>query len=355
MPKSAREKVILGAVFLVSFVVQLWLWFGPFPYTDVDLWTKAAQQFANGTWPGFSSPIPPHPGTTILLPASGLVLLGVPAFVALQCTIAFLMSLAVVSIVYLCRILRPKSLWWLGVAVLLIPNPLYLEMTVPTALAALISCTYILLILYMYEKGITRETLFYTGICAGILLATRLDTGVSVLLISIPFLWKLANKQLFLLLGTTTLFFGALNPYIWEGPFMYAQSFLRQLGVNTTTDSGFGYSHNATILAFISFALAFSVVYFRQQYSSLSREYLFWLVAGSTALCAVIMFSKYHPIRYFFQLMTLWEVFLPLFVLDGINNLSRRLSEASQYCARYIFILCILGERLVSIYFLWRW
>lgn len=353
MLRFNREKLILGLVFFISLAVQLWLWLGRFPYTDNNIWVPGAQDFANGILPGYFTTIPPHPGTTILLPAAALILFGVSAYNAMQIAISVLMTCGIVCMVYLCRVLRPKSPWWLGVCALFIPNPLYLEMSVPSALAAVLSCIYILLVLYIREKGSSRELFAFLGVCAGVLLATRTDVGVSIMLFSLPFLWPLAGKKLIETAVFALLYFGALNPFIWENPIKYAWEFVGQVGANTMTPFGFEYPLSITIFAGISFVLGFTSAYSRVNFSSLPKDYLKWILATTVLVCGLLLLSKYHPSRYFFPYIAIGEMFLPLFLLDLLDRFGSWRIFQPAYRSAYALMALFLVSRIWTIYSLW--
>src|SRR5882724_3384408 len=110
--------VLFVLIFSVILTVQVYTW-KTRGGIDVDLWAKGAAQLADGTLPPFWGPIPSHPGTTIIIPAAFLMLFGVPSILALELTSAILTSLCIAIILYLCYLLRPRSLWWIGAAMLL--------------------------------------------------------------------------------------------------------------------------------------------------------------------------------------------------------------------------------------------
>jgi hypothetical protein len=349
----SREKFVLSAIFLVSLAMQLWLWLGHFPYTDNNIWVPGAQDFADGVLPGYSTTIPQHPGTAILLPVAALIRLGIPAYDAMQITMAFLMSICVVIMAYLCRVLRPQSLWWLGVCALFIPNPIYMEMSAVSALAAVLACIYILLMLYIREKGASRESLALLGVCGGVLLATRADVGVSIMLFSLPFLWPLARIGLIRTGVIALLYFGALNPFIWAAPTTYIVSFVRQVGENAVTSNVFDYPLSIITGAVVAFALGFIGTYIRPNFLSLPKDYLKWFLATSVLLCGLLLISQYHPTRYFFPLIAMWEMFLPLFLLELLGYFAAWKIFRPLRRSEYALILLLLFFRVWTIYMMW--
>jgi hypothetical protein len=347
-----KNNLVTCSVFLISCAVQTYLWFGPFLYVDSEYWTAAARQFAHGVLPPFSTFVAAHPATTILLPAAGLIISGVPSVYAIQITMIILISAAISIIVYLCREVRPQSLWWLGVAALLIPNPHYLKMTIPSALAALVACIYILLLLRTRERGSSRESFFWLGICAGFLLATRIDVGLEILLISLPYLWWHAGKKFFALLPIAALFFVTLNPFLWAGLGDYAASFMLQMNDHLAETIGFGYTISSAALPILSFLIGIAFLLLRPYLSSLPRDFLLWLVVSSSVLCGAVAISSYHPVRYFFPLIVIWEVLLPLFVFDILDR--SRLSDTPRALRRvqYLLLFAFVAAPVISAYIL---
>jgi len=351
--RFSRESFVLWGVFLISLSMQLWLWLGKFPYTDNNIWVPGAQDFANGVLPGYYTTIPPHPGTAILLPAAAIIHLGVTAYDAVQIAMAFLMSVCIVCITYLSRILRPQSLWWLGVCALLILNPIYLEMSAVSALAALLACIYILLILHIREKGASDESLALLGVCAGILLATRTDTGASLMLFSLPFLWPLAGTRLVRTCTMALLYFGALNPFIWADPIMYVLSFLKQISANALTSYVFDYSLWIITGAVIAFILGLIGTYFKPRLFSIPTDYMKWFLATSTIICGLLLVSEYHPTRYFFPFITMWEMFLPLFLLELLSYFGSWKILQPLRRSEYALVLLLLFSRVWVVYAMW--
>jgi hypothetical protein len=45
-----------------------------------------------------------------------------------------------------------------------------------------------------------------------------------------------------------------------------------------------------------------------------------WLIAASFIICTGLFVSSYHPVWYFFPLITTWELFLPLFIFNIIET-----------------------------------
>ena len=348
----SRENYLLFSVLLVSFVIQMCLWFGSVPYPDNEYWAGAANQIAHGVLPSFSSFVPAHPATTILLPAAALILLGVPTPYAIPITMVVLISLSITLSVYLLRTLRPQSLWWLGAAALLIPNPEYLKMTIPTALAALLSGVYILLILRIREKSTSREIFLWLGICAGILLATRIDVGVEMLLVSIPYLWWHVRQNTFYILASSALCFILLNPFVWAGLTEYVASFVDQIRVHVVEQGGFGYPIFSIALPIATLFIGILFACIRPKLSSLPRDFLLWLIVSSVAVCAVIFLSPFHPVRYFFPIITIAEIFLPLLLFDAFAR-----ADVPQIAGRirieYVFITLFVAQRGISMYILW--
>lgn len=349
MPKELSLRLIFVGVFCVGLVMQLSLWFS-YNYTDADLWATASQTLSTHVLPSLDGPIPPHPGTSIILPAAGLIELGIQPYAALQITIAILMALGIASIACLCYSLRPKSPWWLGAVIVLLPNWLYLVLTPPSAVASILATLLVLLALRVREeKQLHATTVLQLGICGGILLATRLDTGVMFLTTSLAYLFFYKGSRMFAAAPIALATFAILNPYLWFEPLAYVANFFHQVRFNLSVENGLGIQNHMLYLPALSFAISLFIATCKPSYSSVPRDFLLWIMGTSVALWGVLLIPSYHPSRYFFPIIAIWETVLPILLFDCIERSEFARKKILSFPAVYTIAGVLFLYRAVAI------
>jgi hypothetical protein len=250
-----------------------------------------------------------------------------------------------------CYTLRPQSLWWLMPPLVLGLNKLFLDMTPPSTLAALLSTLFVLLILNAREKQWPSATLALAGACAGILLATRLDTGVMFMLVTLPYVCVLAGRRALIMPAFAAAYFAAFDPFFWVNPLEHAASVLTQAYANHLVEVGFLGSRHSLILPLIGVCMAIAYVYLRPYYSTVPKDYLLWLLGASCLIVGALLISPYHPVRYFFPLMTVWEVFVPLLVLELVQRAPAYLRR-SPLSPEFLVFLWLFLDRFPPAFYL---
>ena len=335
----------LFGIFILVLTAHMILWTSPLPITDSELWTASASTIAAGILPDFSTPTPSHPGTTILLPTALLIALHVPATRALGIVMAILMSLCIILIVQQCAIARPHTLWWVSALIVLVPNHLYLQMTPPSAFAAVLAALYVVLLLRIRDTSVNHRLVIALGACGGFLLATRIDIGAALIFISFPYLWSIVRTRALMCLAVAFVVFTALNPYMWIHPILQIQEFVDQIGSNVLVTLGFGFSFSILISTLLAFFLCCVLLCAKKAYISIPRDFLWWLLIFSVVMSLTILRSHYHPARYFFPLMTIWELFLPLFLFESLDRIPR-FSDDARRTMQYIVVILLLLMRI---------
>lgn len=290
----------------------------PVGYGDQLLWTKASQDIANGIF-DLKDPVPPHPGTTILIPAAGLIMLGVPMDPATQYTMIVLISLSIATIAVLCIYLRPHSAWWLGAVALLAPDARFADMTPPSALAALLMCLYVLLLIRFRER-VSDLCLLSLGIVCGLLVATRIDLGAYIAVASLFFLRRHSLRSVIFVGGVSAFVFVALDPYLWVAPLAHVAGFIRQVHSNLSFDMPFDYGYSTAYFSMCVLAFALTLAILRPRLQSIPREFTLWLVAVTVALCGLLYFSEYRVMRYYYPFILTWEVLSALYLFDFLER-----------------------------------
>ncbi len=314
--------LIFFGILGIGLVVQTVLWLA-FPIADEDWWATDAAKVVAGTTLTPQDVTYVHPGTTILYPMAGLVWGGIDPKIAVRLVMAVFIALCTALASAVAYRLRPQSLWWLAVALILVPDLRLLHGTPPSTAAALLTVVFVLLLLYaerMRHLG-TNRSMIYLGICSGILLATRFDTGAFVLVTALLFLVYLFRYRALVLLLTAALVFAASNPYLWASPIAYLSSILSQMFANKAL---------VGIHILVPFLLTFPfailsvfislIVVCRQLLRPTDSEtripidVYVWFLGATALFTALLAPLSFHPIRYFMPFYLTWDVLLPLWL-----------------------------------------
>jgi hypothetical protein len=347
---SVRQKFSL--VFLASLFFQAHIWFSMYSFADIALWSDGVYLIGHGGIPDLRSALPVHPGTPFLFLSALLVGLQVDTNVAMQTVLTFSVSGLITIISYVCFLLRPNSHWWLFTAMFFNLNKTMLDMTPPSVLAALLASVYVLLILLLREDTVKKtRSLALLGVCAGILLTMRLDTGIIFLLASLPYLIFLIDRRTLIVMFFAGLYYVAFNPFLWVNPFEHILAIIDQVEVNRLTSLGFRYNYHTLIFPFTAFFLAILYTFILKRLTTLPHDFLLWMLAASCAICALLLASPYHPVRYFFPLMMMWEIFLPLFLLE-LSTLIPRFSSRFPFSREFPIFLWLFLDRFPAILYI---
>ncbi len=321
-----RGLLILISVFVVGFLVQTTLWF-VFPVADEEYWATDARKIAEGQMLGPADVTYVHPGTTILYPMTALVSIGVEPGDAVRIAMAAFIALCIALAAALAYQLWPAHLWWLALACILLPDVRLLHGTPPSTAAALLTLLFILLLLYAKKRegeGSSGRALVYAGVCAGALLATRIDTGLFVLLSALPVVLYIFKKQVYLFVLTTVCAFIVFNPHLWAEPFTYLASIPRQIFSNTQLVGRKILGMFLLTFPFAILSITISIAAVRLRLLRLATDDIpvppiiyGWFLGMTLVFTALLTPLSYHPVRYFLPFYLVWDILLPvwLFVL----------------------------------------
>jgi hypothetical protein len=338
-----REKYIFFGVLFFGFVIQLvprtLFYFG-----DKSIWADQLRYFLNNDPRMFDFYLAyGHPGTVLLeLGIVFHVLLGVSYATAMTLGESILIAAATAACSVLCFLLYRRSLWWLAAACTLLLNRMYMHATEPTAVVMPLVVLIVLATWWLWERQerISKWHCFLLGTVMGLAAASRLDAGVLVSLPMFLLMWHRHGRRIVLPLfaGAGISFFMA-DPFLWFMPIQHITDLVRKFTLHYTR------SYPSRVQPFtmdtISFvdamwlsavSFAWSLILFRRQ--RLARilpipvMIVFFIIS---AIAMVVVFSsKFQVARYLYPLMMVWEVFLPLFILETLNPTNRRESvEAS--------------------------
>lgn len=340
MPRFPTNPSLVAALILATaalFTFELAFWTSH-PYADDILWSRAAIDFAKSIPPTAHDEMSVHPGTTILVPAGLMIRTGVSPDRALDATLALLTSLGVLGVSFLCWKLRPHTHWWLATGLLLSFNVLYFSLTAPSVIAMFLVIALFLLLLHMHEnEKVTTSSIAVLALIAGLLLATRLDTGILVLSMSAVYLLFTSPRLLFAA-PFALLLLVAFDPYLWSEPVAHITKIVDLVKSNSGTRSPeWAIVSAIPVLAAFVFC-AWSMLFGKKEHTS--KDFLMFLFLVSCFSTVLFTLSSYHPFRYYYVIFAFWEVLAALFIGDMLRQSRYFSSDAAQTIALVALVLC---------------
>ncbi len=354
---NTQTKVFLITFIFVSFLLGIRFYL--LDMTDSGMWGHQAEYILSGNPQQFDFlGAYGHPGTTIV---EGTIILS--KFIHLRSDwivlilVTLLCSLIASLAALICFKLNKEKYWPVGVAITLASSPFFESATPPSVVASLSVVLLSLMTLYLYEhKDKTPEGIIWWGLISGFTVATRTDIGV---LSSLIFFLVLLNKSTFkvLLKGflVSVVTFIVFDPYMWTMPIQHIKDLFHKIFFHYAE---FGIYHIETstiiilsMLASISFLL--SIVAFTRFGTILKLiPQKFWI--GITTLTLVVygMFltSNFQAERYLMPVVLIWEVFLSLYVLKLLDNVSFRNKKLLKICFLIIWFVCYLSFFIQTLY-----
>lgn len=317
--------------FLVAFLAQWGLW-RSVNFVDQSFWLEKVEFLKEDI---FKAPLvfdakrhAAHPGTLVLLPAAVLVKTGLAAAdAALRLSLTLINTVVITATVTMARQLYPKSPWWLGVAGVVLFNPIYQNINPLDAVAASLTVLIFLTLWWCLER---HRAAFLLAILLGLAAATRLHIA---LLLSAPVLGVLAYKDSLrrsALVGLGALITAsALIPFWWLSPAAFVQgAVMNQLAYFTDQTIYLAETYQLSLWELAApsplavFSLLLAVVGLRWKNSSpLPRFFAITLLAGTILILSIFGLSNMQSYRYVFPVIMVWEVLLPLFLLHAMQKI----------------------------------
>ncbi len=342
-----------GHVFLITLLLSLvshgiyWRYLDDSP--DQQSWIGEIQRFNETSLSQQrSSSYYGYPAATILGVSSILYFFGVPAPQLFHGIMVSSISIAIALCTLLCRLLRPKSLWWSGVAGIMIPSQLYYGATPPSAIVTVVITLMMLYALYMYENkndDVLSNVLF--GSIAGTALATRVDISLIVLCFLCVFLFPISKKHIVTILVSAFFVFVLFDPYMQVFPIQHLTDIVHKITYHANLDAAsvFPLRQLLLILPLSGMGLFASILVFffpNVLPSSPPRRFLATIILVCVSIStALVLFSSYHPTWYFYPLLQIFEVLFILYLLDALVLIRRT------FMVIPVLMLLILGNGVV--------
>jgi hypothetical protein len=266
-----------------------------------------------------------HPGTTIIMPAALLFKLGLSGQSSLTYSIALLASLLTASIATICLYLRPDSLWWLSAAIIIMIHPLYFYGTPTNVIIGPTIALLFLLALVIYEHRVEiapLRLLFLFSLVVGFGLSTRLPITVFLAAPLITFIAAYISFKRLLLAVAASVFFAVLfNPFYWFLPLEYIKTIILRTSSHIAYTGAPGFSLTPlwvlyfTPLTVISISVALLTFLLFRQNMPVAPPFLLTLLLVTAATSGLFLSAAFKTLRYFYPLIFIWDILLPLFLL----------------------------------------
>lgn len=327
-----RIYIFLG-VFAYGFFVLQW---GVSPSETLDkfMWANQIQYFLDNDprllnfYAAYG-----HPGTTLVGLGSLLCLsLGISYAQALVLSMSILVAGATAACAVVCARLYPHSLWWIAVTFTLLFSRLHIYSTPPTAVVLPFLVLIVLSTWRLCEQPSARTISSYVlwGVAVGLSTATRVD---ATLLVSFPMFmvvwWQLGNRVLLPTISATVLSFFAADPFLWYMPAQHLADLVHKFSIHykeflSPSKIRPDEWMHAIPLALLSIGWALVHLFKRRQPQLMPVKIMLTLMGVSLLSAIVILSSSYQSIRYFYPVIIIWEVLLPLFMLETFSSAGLR-------------------------------
>lgn len=338
------------------FAVQYFTW-SQWSLVDRHVWedriTLFQTQLKTGDFDASNEIYSGHPGMSIITIGSGIqTLLHKDVRPALAITVSLLVALTITAAGITAHALRPTLPWWPVGALILTAHPLFIGTTPTNAIIAPLIALFALLILWIYEHPDKAKSWIpsIAGAILGMAVVTRIPTTG---LIALPFLVLLANKQyirsLLIILGTGIITALILDPLFILDPYGHINYIFFRTSLNYT-EHVLIYPLTLTIIAtrvpfsILSIILGVALTFRKVRTKHTPPARFIYAMLASTALLVIGIYTvRTQSIRYLIPIAFMWDVFLPLFLINLISHKSVRI-------LRPVYLLVFLALAQLSLF-----
>jgi len=320
-----REKRVFLSLFLYGVVFQF-ATRGAGDLSDTWIWAEQIQFFLERDPRVFDLfGAYGHPGTTLIeLGSLFHGFFGVSYIHATMLSMSILIAGATAACATICLSLFPRSIWWLTTAFILLLDRPYFGVTPTTAIVIPLTTLSILTMWWLWVQRLPQPPwrYFLLGAIIGLTAATRLDTALPVGSVMIAIIWYRfgLSKMLAVLAGAVIAIF-VFDPFLWFMPIRHLADLIRKFTLHYDTKiipTGIESAELIRGLALSALSSGWSLVLLVRR--RLSRIVPIPVIIGcfiiSVFTLAVVLSSSTQSLRYLAPLIVLWEIFLPLLVLE---------------------------------------
>jgi len=324
-------------IFIFSFIfsfILLGLRGKVFYIPDGDMWSKQALYFETGDSRQFNFDRGyGHPGGPII---EGVILLHKITKIPynnpdnlLTLFVTILNSFIIAGTCVLAYLLKKNKYWWFAILSTLSLSVLYDVATPPTTIATPLVVFLCLLTLYYYEnkEKIKIPQVSLWAFFAGLLIATRVDIGIFCVLAFLFLLKSVISwrKISFIIFGAC-ISFVIFDPYMWYMPIKHIKDLIFKITFHyaeiTTQHMSLWAILSISIFAFISIGFLLMILFSKGKIKSpIPLNFSFMLLVMTVVLYIIFLTARIQAPRYFQPIISIWEVFLPLFIFPFLPKI----------------------------------
>jgi hypothetical protein len=279
-----------------------------------------------------------QPGTTILELGSLLYLLpGVSYAQAFHFSMIIIISGAIAACAALSSILFRHPLAWVTTVFILLPDRQYIVATPPTAAVMPLIVLTILSAWWLWVQNSPHHKWqpVLLGAIIGFSAATRLDASVLAGSMVVIVLWRRFSYRIVLpIIAGAAISFFLSDPYLWFTPLQHIADLVRKFTVHyggkvMPIDMDYEELMRALALPAICFGWTFVLLVRRRLSPIMPVPIMIGLSSISFLALAIVLSSTTQNIRYIAPFIVMWEVLLPVLVLDAMAPAVRKVSHGS--------------------------
>jgi hypothetical protein len=356
-------KNIFRQVFLLSFavhMVKLSIYLA-----DGDMWANQIKYFLekNSLVFDFHAAYG-HPGTSLV--TLGCILhtvFGLSFRTAVTVSASLLLSTVTASCASLCYLLKPASLWWFTTAFILTLSRFYVAATPPTAIVMPLVVLLVLSSCWLWDRTRTgtRWLHFLWGVIVGISASTRLDV---TLLVGMPLFLLLSFRSgagvIAPIAAGVCLSFFLTDPFLWFMPVRHVSDLMSKFTLhysNYTTSRTIPWPEwaHGIPLATIAIVLFLFLLARRKTPGAIPTQPLLVFLGITLTAGLLLTSSKFQAIRYLYPLIIVWEILLPLFLLEQCHVRGSQVPLAAgnldTYVAR-VLLFFVIPTQVLGYFFM---
>lgn len=301
---------------------------------DIGFWSSQGNWFLNDDARAYDwEKAYGHPGGTIM--EGTIILQKVFPFSeeeALKLFVSLFIGLIAGVTALVAYVIR-KDLWWIAIlAVTLSIHRIYFDTTPTSALSGPLLGLLVLYTLYIHKRLSTSKKihpayLIFWGVICGLSAATRLDISGYIGGLLILFLYPILTiRHLMYLAVSSIIVFTLFDPFMWFMPLTHLYDMVWKIFYHYTEFT----PHHIRLSVLFDFSslllisMLLSLIYTKQNPSKSLTKLTYYLYGGTFILYALFLTSHYQAVRYFFPIIVIWEILLPLYFIQIVDKINFR-------------------------------
>ncbi len=267
-------------------------------------------------------------------------------------------SLFIAGTCVLAYLLKKNKYWWLTVLSTLSINILYEFATPPTAIVTPLISFLCLFTLYLCEnkEKIKISQLSLWALTAGLAIATRVDIGGFCILVFLILLKSVINlKKIFYVITGIIFSFIIFDPYMWYMPIKHIKDLFFKIFFHyaeiTPQHMSFFAIISISIFAFLSISFLTCILLSKGKIKlPMPVKFSVAFLIMTVILYFVFLTARIQAERYFQPIISIWEIFLPLFIFPFLPKI---LTSYNEEFKQKIVIFSLIGFQIFSLFSLY--